>query len=452
MQFHDALRWASDWTLSYRQSVASHAVFPNIQPGDLRRALPAQGPNQGESYQTILADFQRLIPPAITHWGHPGFLNYFPCSTSEPGILAELLCAALNANGMLWRTSPAVTELEQVTLSWLRQWLGLPDQFGIIHDTASTASLHAMIAARHFVAPETRSTGLQGNLIIYTSEFAHSSIEKDAIAAGFGQQNVRKIPGDASYAMLPDALAATIRMDQQNGLTPCCVIGTVGTTSTTAIDPVPAIARITHDAGAWLHVDSAYAGILGIVPEYQHLLAGCELADSFVVNPHKWMMVPFDCSVLFTQRPNTFREAFSLVPAYLQTNEDSINFMDYGIPLGRRFRALKLWFVMRYFGLEGFQQHLRLHMHLAQQLGSRVDAHPLLTLEAPVSAGLVCFRVQGNEQAQHDLVTRINQSGDFHLGTTVVRNRTIIRVAFGSPGIDQATADRLWDAVQASLS
>ena len=359
----------------YLAHVERYPVLPHIKPGELRDALPKCGPDHSEPMATILADFRRQIVPAATHWNHPGFMAYFAISASGPGILGEMLSAALNMNGMLWKTSPAVIELEQVTLEWLRRWMGLPDPlFGIIFDTASTSSMHAIAAAREMVAPEVRTEGGGAGLVLYTSEQSHSSIEKGAIAIGIGQKNVRKIPVDAEYRMRPDALAAAIEQDRASGLRPFCVVATVGTTSTTSIDPVEEIAAIAERHGFWLHVDAAYAGVAAIAPEFQHILRGCERADSLVTNPHKWLFTPVDISVLYTRRPEILRRAFSLVPEYLRTAEDprAVNYMDYGVPLGHRFRALKLWFVLRYYGREGLAQMIRNHIAWAQEL-ARAD-------------------------------------------------------------------------------
>ena len=327
----------------YLASVERYPVLPRIKPGELVDALPPCGPEHGEAMSAILDDFRRQIVPAATHWNHPGFMAYFAISASGPGILGEMLSATLNMNGMLWKTSPAVVELEQVTLDWLRRWIGLAGpQFGIIFDTASTSSMHAIAAAREMVAPEVRSDGGGAGLVVYTSEQAHSSIEKGAIAIGIGQKNVRKIPVDAEYRMRPDELSAAIEHDRAAGLRPFCVAATVGTTSTTSIDPVEAIAPIAERHGLWLHVDAAYAGVAAIAPEFQYILRGCDHADSLVVNPHKWLFTPVDLSVLYTRRPEILRRAFSLVPEYLRTAEDTraVNFMDYGVPLGHRFRSL----------------------------------------------------------------------------------------------------------------
>ena len=301
---------AIDWIADYLAHPGRYPVLARVAPGQLTDALPAEGPERGEPMETILADFERLVVPAVTHWNHPGFMAYFGISASEPGILGELLATALNLNGMLWKSAPAVTELEQVALRWLRQWTGLPeDWFGCIYDTASIGSMHAIAAARHAAVPESRTRGTPQGLVVYTSEQAHSSIEKGAIAVGIGQDYVRKTPVDSEFRMRPDALAAAIERDLAAGLRPCCVCATVGTTSTTSVDPVPAIAEICERYAIWLHVDAAYAGSIMLAPEFRWAFAGCERADSLVTNPHKWLLTPVDCSVFYTRRPDVLRAA-----------------------------------------------------------------------------------------------------------------------------------------------
>ena len=322
---------AIDWIAEFLEHVERYPVLPPVRPGELTDALPHHGPEQGEPMEAIIADFERLIVPASTQWNHPGFLAYFANSSTPEGILGELYTAALNGNGMLWKTSPAVTELEQVTLRWLRQWSGLPeDWFGLIYDTASISSMHAIAAAREAADPESRTKGTARGLVVYTSEQSHSSIEKGAIAVGIGQDNVRKVPVDAEFRMRPEALEEMIERDLAAGLRPCCVTATVGTTSTTSVDPVPAIAEICRRHKLWLHVDAAYAGSAALLPEFRWAFEGCGQADSFVTNPHKWLLVPMDCSIFYTRRPEVLRRAFSLIPEYLVTQADAraVNLMD----------------------------------------------------------------------------------------------------------------------------
>jgi len=425
-----------------------------MKPGELVDALPRCGSEQGEPMAEILQDFRDKIVPAATHWNHPGFMAYFAISASGPGILGEMLTAALNMNGMLWKTSPAVVELEQVALDWLRRWIGLPDGlFGIIFDTASTSSMHAIAAAREMVAPEVRTEGGGSGLVLYTSEQSHSSIEKGAIAIGIGQKNVRKIPVDAEYRMRPDALADAVERDRAAGLRPFCVVATLGTTSTTSVDPVAEIAPIAEQYGAWLHVDAAYAGVAALAPELQHILHGCERADSFVTNPHKWLFTPVDISVLYTRRPEILRRAFSLVPEYLRTAEDprAINYMDYGVPLGHRFRALKLWFVLRYYGRQRLAGMIRNHIAWAQELACQIDTHPNFERTAPTPFSTVCFRYNGTDDDNRQLLERVNASGEVFLSHTVLRGQFSLRLAIGNMKTTRDHVQRAWELVQSAI-
>lgn len=345
----------------------------------------------------------------------------------------------------------AIVELEQVTLRWMLQWSGLPeDWFGMILDTASTSSMHALAAAREAADPESRTRGLERGLVIYTSEQAHSSIEKGAIAIGIGQDFVRKVPVDADYRMRADVLAKMIEDDRAVGLRPCCVSATVGTTSTTSVDPVPAIADVCERHGIWLHVDAAYAGSAAILPEYAWAFEGCERADSLVTNPHKWLLVPVDCSVLYTRRPDVLRRAFSLVPEYLQTAQDprAVNLMDYGVPLGRRFRALKLWFVLRSFGLEGLRRMLRGQIEMAQELARWVDADPKFERTAPTPFSVVCFRYKGTDEENRRIQESVNASGEIFISGTVLRGRFTLRLAVGNRGTSPQHVARAWELIQ----
>jgi aromatic-L-amino-acid decarboxylase len=356
----------------------------------------------------------------------------------------------LNANGILWKTSPAVTELEVVTLRWLLHWFGLPETwFGMILDTASTATLHAIAAARVAIAPETRDIGAPNDLVLYTSDQAHSSVEKGAIVLGIGRHNVRSIPTDGEFRMLPALLQKAIHIDREAGLRPFCVVATVGTTSTTSIDPIPAIADIAAREGLWLHVDAAYAGSAAVVPEYRWVLDGCERADSLVFNPHKWLMVPVDCSVLYCSHPDVLRQAFSLVPEILRTSDGGLNMMDYGIPLGRRFRALKLWFVMRYYGREGLAQIIREQVSMTRELRDRIAADPRFEICAPAPLSVICFRQRGTDEANRLLFDAINGSGRFFISSTVVHGRFILRIAVGNRLTSRATLDELWSLLDA---
>jgi aromatic-L-amino-acid decarboxylase len=453
-EFRKFAHEAVDWMADYLDHPEHYPVLPRMRPGELVDALPRCGPEHGEPMSTILEDFRRKIVPAATHWNHPGFMAYFATSASGPGILGEMLAATLNMNGMLWKTSPAVVELEQVTLDWLRRWMGLPDDlFGIIYDTASTSSMHAIAAAREMAAPEVRTEGDGAGLVLYTSEQSHSSIEKGAIAIGVGQKNVRKVPVDAEFRMRPDALRDAVERDRANSLRPFCIVATVGTTSTTSIDPVDAIADVAERYGVWLHVDAAYAGSAAIAPEFHHILKGCERADSLVTNPHKWLFTPVDLSILYTRRPDILRRAFSLIPEYLRTADDprAVNYMDYGVPLGRRFRSLKLWFVLRYYGREGIAGIIRKHIGWAQELASQIDTDERFERSAPTPFSTVCFRFKGSDQDNQRLLERVNGSGEVFLSHTVLNGKYCLRLAIGNIGTSRDHVQRAWDLIRAEI-
>lgn len=439
-----------DWVADYLESSERYPVLSTVQPREIIDGLPAHGPEKGETLERIFEDFERVILPGITHWNHPRFLGYFANTSSPPAVLAELLAAALNANAMLWKTSPAATELEIVTLRWLLHWMGLPeDWFGMILDTASTSTLHALAAARAVIAPETRDSGAPPNLVVYTSEQAHSSVDKAAITLGFGHRNVRHIGCDDEFRMRPDLLREAILRDQAMGLTPCCIVATVGTTATTSIDPVPAIADIAERERLWLHVDAAYAGSAAVVPEYRWVLDGCERADSMVFNPHKWLMVPVDCSVLYCRRPETLRQTFSLVPEILRTSDSGLNFMDYGVPLGHRFRSLKLWFVLRYYGHEGLAQIIREQVEMVRELLDRIAADPRFEICAPMLLSVICFRLRSSDEANRGLLDGINGSGRFFLSATVLNGRCVLRIAVGNMMTTRENLDELWHLIDA---
>jgi len=440
-----------DWIAQYLNTVAGLPVLAKVKPGELQDSLPASAPEQGESYAAILNDFERLVMPAVTQWNHPRFFAYFGCTGSTPAVLGEMLAAALNTNGLHWRTSPAVAELEQRTLDWLRQWVGLPEGwFGIVYDTASTSSMHAVAAAREMVAPEARTSGNPPGLVLYTSEQAHSSIEKGAIAIGIGQKNVRKVPVDSEFRMWPEALATMIEQDLAASRRPFCVVATVGTTSTTSIDPVPHIADIAEKHGLWLHVDAAYAGAAAIVPEYRHILAGADRAHSLVINAHKWLLTPIDLSAFYTRRPDILRRAFSLVPEYLHPQVDprAHDLMDYGVPLGHRFRALKLWYVMRYFGREKIEAMLRAHIQWARQLATLVDADRRFELVAPVPFSVVCFRFKGTDEQNKAILGQVNASERFFLAHTVLNGKVILRLAIGNLATTWEDVQEAWILIQ----
>ena len=388
-----------DWIADYLENPRDLPVLPDMQPGDLVKRLPGSAPEQGEPMDAILEDFHSLIVPAVTHWNHPRFMAYFPSSASPPGVLGEMLSAALNTNAIVWKSSPANTELEMVTMGWLRQWLGLPDEFfGIIYDTASMATVHAIAAAREMADPETHDKGSTRGLTLYTSEQSHSSVEKGAIAVGVGRDNVCKIPVDAEFGMRVDALVAAIESDLKAGLRPFCVVGTVGTTSSTGIDPVAEIADVAEKFGLWFHIDSAYAGSAAILPELRWILKGAERAHSLVMNPHKWLLTPSDLSAFFTRRPEI----------------------------------------------------LRRHIEFGQWVARAVDADPRFERVAPTPFSLVCFRYKGTDEQNRELLDRINATGKTFLSHTELNGRFVIRFAIGNLGTTQQDIDEIWDLIQRS--
>jgi aromatic-L-amino-acid decarboxylase len=444
-----------DWIADYLANIREYPVLPDMQPGDLIDRLPASAPDCGQPLDAILEDFRTEIVPAVTHWNHPRFFAYFSVSASGPGILAEMLCAALNNNGMLWKSSPATTELEQVTLGWLRQWLGLSeDWFGIIYDTASISTLHAIAAAREMADSEVRRRGSPAGLILYLSEQAHSSVEKGALTLGIGQENVRKIPVDSEFRMKPRDLREAVEADVAAEKKPFCIVGTVGTTSTSSIDPIPALADIAEAHGIWLHVDGAYGGAAAVVPEYQSVLEGTARAHSLVVNPHKWLFTPIDISAFYTRKPEILRRAFSLVAEYLKTAEDTraLNYMDYGVQLGRRFRSLKLWFVLRYFGRDGICRILRNHIEWAQRLAAMIRDDPEFEVVAPVPFSLICFRRRGSDEENRALMERVNASGTAFLSHTVLNGRFVLRLAIGNIETTWLDVEETWNLIRAGGS
>ncbi len=456
-----------EWVADYLAGSERYPVLPRVAPGDVRRALPAAAPDCGEPFEAIFADFERILVPALTHWNHPGFFGYFAITASEPGVLAEFLAAALNQQAMLWRTSPAATELEEVSLGWLRGLMGLPETFeGVIYDTASIASLHALTAARETVIPGVRDFGMAGrsgigSVRVYCSEHAHSSIDKAVILLGLGHQALRKIPADDRFRMRAEALRDAIAEDRAAGITPLAVVATIGTTSTTSIDPVGEIADICRREGVWLHVDAAYAGVTAIMPEYRPRFEGWEHADSVVVNPHKWLFTPFDLSAFYCRRMDVVRQAFSLVPEYLKTAEGTRgvrNLMDTGIQLGRRFRSLKLWMVLRNFGASGIRAALAEHIRLAQLFSDWVDADPDFERLAPVPFSVVCFRARprGGPAADHELDTfnerlldAVNATGEVFLSHTRLHDRFVLRLAVGHLRTKEHHVARAWELLKA---
>jgi aromatic-L-amino-acid/L-tryptophan decarboxylase len=449
-EFRPVAREAIEWIADYLANSGQYPVTPRMVPGDLIDRLPAQGPELGEPLRDLLADFQTQIIPALGHWNHPRFFNYFSCSSSTPGILAEILAAALNSNGLNWVATPAVSELEQVALAWLRQWSGLPDDyFGQIFDTASISTFHALAAAREMADPDSRRLGITKRLRVYSSDQAHSSIDKAVIAVGIGLDNLVKIPTNAAFELDTAVLAQRIAEDVAQGYTPCCIVATVGTTSTTSVDPVPEIVDLAAPHNIWVHIDAAYAGAAMLLPECQHQLRGAERAHSYLVNAHKWLFVPFDCSAFYTRHPEILRRAFSLTPEYLRTNQDprAVNLMDYGLPLGRRFRGLKLWFVLRYFGRQGLIAEVRRHIELAQSLRRAVAADARFELTAPTPFSTVCFRKKASVAENRWIAAEINRSGDFFISQTLLRGEFTLRVAIGNLATTQGDIDSLWQRI-----
>ena len=452
-EFRKAGHQVVDWLADYLAEPGKYPVLSRNRPGDLIDALPSFGPEKGEDWASIFGDFERHVVPAVTHWNYPGFMAYFATTASAPGILGEMLAAGLNNNGILWKSSPAVTELEQVTLGWLRQWIGLSDDwFGIIHDTASTGVMHALAAARQAVAPEVRETGQSAPLTIYCSEHAHSSVEKAALAIGVGKRNVRKIPSDAAFRMNVHALERAIEEDLAAGKKPVCIVPTAGTTAVASIDPVRECAALAKRHGTWLHLDAAYAGSAAVAPEFRWVIDGVELADSMIMNPHKWLLTPVDLSVLYTRRPDMLRAVFSLVPEYLRTAEDprALNYMEYGIPLGRRFRALKLWFILRYYGHEKIAAMIRNHICWAQELARQVEADPDFELAAPQMLSLVCLRYKGSDEENRAILDRVNATGEVFLSHAQLNGRYVIRLAIGNMGTTRAHVQRAWELIKQS--
>ncbi len=451
------------WIERYYRETRAFPVLSRNKPGDLIRALPTTAPHLGESFDSIFADFERLIVPGITHWNHPRFFAYFAISASPVTVLAEALAAALDVNAMLWRTSPAATELEEVTLGWLREMLGLPSSLhGIIYDTASISGFTALAAAREALGRDIRARGMAGRddlpaLRVYLTEHTHSHIERAAIALGVGRDNVVRVPCDATYAMDPTALADRIDADRARGFLPMCVAATAGTTSSTSSDPLRAIAAVTRERGVWLHLDAAYAGPAAILPEFRWLLDGAEHADSIVVNPHKWLFVPIDLSVLYVRDMDLVRRTFSLVADYLMTPETDVrNYMDYGLQLGRRFRALKLWFAMRAYGVAGLQTVLRRHIALAAELASWIGADPDWEIAAPHPLSVVCFRHRcaGLPAAVADahnlaVVEAVNATGEVFLSHTKLDGRVVLRIAIGNERTTRDDVALAWDLLRA---
>ena len=462
--FRDAAHVVADLIADYVASVERYAVFPSIEPGDIRPLFPARPPDEAEAIDAILADYDRLIVPNATHWQHPGFMAYFATTASGPGILGEMLTAAIGQNPMLWRTSPIGTELEEVVVDWLRQALGLPDGIdGLLTDTASTSSLIALAAAREATGLEIGARGLAGRaavpaLRVYASREAHSSIEKACMTLGIGRGNLVRIPVDDAFALRPDALEAAIDEDRAAGLRPIAIVATIGTTSSTAIDPVGPLADIAAREELWLHVDAAYAGAVALIPERRAQFDGWERADSIVVNPHKWLFTPLDASLLLTRRMDDLRSAFSLVPEYLRTLDRQTPVRDYNEytpQLGRRFRALKLWVQLRWFGLAGLRRRIEHHMDMAAAFAGWVDDAPDWHRLAPVPFSTVCFRwdpgglddetLDGRNAA---IMDEVNRTGEVFLSHTRLDGRFTIRLSVGNLRTEPRHLERAWELLR----
>ena len=449
-----------DWIADYYERVETFPVLSQAKPGELRAALPAQAPERGESFDAMMADVERLILPGITHWQSPNFFAYFPSNNSFPSILGEMLSAGLGVQGMLWATSPACTELETHVLDWLVDMLALPAEFassgpggGVIQDTASSSSLCALLAARERATNlVTNEQGCDGRLVAYTSTQAHSSLEKAAKIAGIGSANLRAIEVDEKFAMRPAALATQIERDRAAGKIPFFVCATIGTTSSNAIDPVREIASIARHHGLWLHVDAAMSGTAALCPEFRWTHDGVELADSYCFNPHKWMFTNFDCDCFYVRDRGALIRALSVLPEYLRNRATEsgavIDYRDWQIPLGRRFRALKLWFVIRHYGVEGLRHHVRRHVELAQQFASWVRTDTSFELAAPTPLNLVCFRHRAGNEANQRIMDRLNASGDLYLTHTRLNDPLTLRMSIGQSQTELRHVERAWQRIR----
>ncbi len=449
-----------DWIADYYRRIESFPVLSRVEPGQVRASLPPEPPIHGEPFEAMLKDVEELILPGLTHWQSPNFFAFFPANASAPAILGELLSAGLGVQGMLWATSPACTELETHVLDWLVDMLALPEKFkststggGVIQDSASSASLCALLTARERATGyRSNERGCDGRLIAYASSQTHSSIEKAVKIAGLGRENLRIIEVDEKYAMRPDALARQIAKDKQAGLTPCFVCATVGTTSSNALDPLPEIGHICQQEGIWLHVDAAMCGTAALCPEFRYIHNGLELADSYCFNPHKWMFTNFDCDCFYVADRAALINTLSILPEYLRNKATEsgavIDYRDWQIPLGRRFRALKLWFVIRHYGVEGLRYHIRRHVELAHEFASWVEADDRFELAAPVPLNLVCFRHKGGDEVNLELMERLNQSGMLYLTHTRLGERVVLRFCVGQTNTERRHVENAWRNIQ----
>jgi aromatic-L-amino-acid decarboxylase len=459
--FRAQLHQLADWIADYRENIADLRVAPIDPPGSIQAALPNRPPEEGEPFDRIFADFQRIIFPGILQWSHPQFMAYFGSTTTAPGLEGEILASALNINAMTWRTSPAATELETLVLDWLRQWLGLPNEFGgVVYDTASIGIMHALAVAREEAGPDIRQRGMAGRpdlpqFRIYTSDQSHSSVEKAAIALGLGEDNVRRVPSDSRFRIDLPAMRQMIEADLHHNVRPLAAVATVGTTSTASVDPVAEMAVICREHSMWLHIDGAYGAGLALLPEHKWIKQGWNEADSIVVNPHKMLFVPFDFSVLYVRNIDRLRRVFTLVPEYLRgdTIAAEKNYMDYGVQLGRKFRALKAWMVFRTFGRAGIAARIRDHLRLAALLAEWIEADERFELAAPVVMGVICFRLSGDDPEKADaansaIVEAINTSGRSYLTRTKLNGRTTIRVGLGNILTTQEHVANVWHLIQ----
>ncbi|HEX9580183.1 MAG TPA: pyridoxal-dependent decarboxylase [Gemmatimonadales bacterium] len=459
-EFRRAAAATADWVARYWESIEHYPVLSQLKPGEVRARLPAHAPEQGEPFTAVLTDLDRVILPGITHWQSPGFYAYFPGNASGPALLADMVSAGLGVQGMLWTTSPACTEVESHMLDWMVDLLGLPDRFrssgpggGVIQDSASSASLCALLAARERATQgASNRDGVRTHLMAYASNQAHSSIEKAAGIAGIGRSNLRLLPVDDAFAMRPEALAQAVAEDRAAGRVPFFVTATVGTTSSTAMDPVAPISAICEKHHLWLHVDAAHAGSAAICPEFRQFQNGLERADSYCFNPHKWLLTNFDCDCFYVADRAALLAALSVLPEYLRNEATAsgavFDYRDWQVPLGRRFRALKLWFVIRHYGAEGLRQHIRHTVALTQDLAARVRADQRFVLAAPAPLNLVCFRHRARDAVTQAILDRVNQSGEAYLTHTRLADRLVIRVAIGSPRTERRHVERLWALIQ----
>ena len=452
-----------DWIADYLNDIEKYPPLSQVNPGDIFKRIPESPPQKGEDIENVLKDVDKILMDGITHWNHPGFMAYFNSTSSGPGILAELLTAGLGINGMLWKTSPAFTELERAMMNWFRQMIGLPENYwGIICDTASTSSMHAIASAREQLNLGFREKGMTGReeipkLRMYCSEHAHSSIEKGAVTLGIGIEGVKKIPVNNKFELIPKKLEQKIVEDFLEGNKPFCVVATVGTTSTTSIDPIEEIAELCEKYNIWLHIDAAYAGVAAMIPEMKWITKAWEKADSIVVNPHKWMFTPMDLSIYFTRKPEILKQAFSLVPEYLKTKVDDEveNLMDYGIQLGRRFRSLKLWFIIRYFGVDGLASRIKNHIKLAKEFAEWVDNENDFELMAPVLFSTICFRYNPGNKTEEELnnlneklFEKVNSAGKIFLSHTKLNGKFVIRLTIGSIRHERRHIEEAWQIIK----